>query len=188
MIDKDTKDLWDEQDQIYNDGKAREEAIKEHINQMTSLFQLNHVYKMWEDRMKELAAQVLKPGADEIIEEITGGLSALDYIWKLHGDYSYSGNQTEPFRPNALDYYVGRKCYHVWGTGILVKMRDGYGIRVRLPCGTEGCKGRITVYARPGCHNGAFCYVYSKEGEYLADLRNQWFKCTKCKSRKRRKL
>jgi hypothetical protein len=163
---------WEEQRNI-------REWIEELIGMMDSIFLLNGVNHIWESRMKELAAESLKPG-DEPIEDV----DALDYVWNLHGDGSWSSKQTEPFRAMALDYYVGRKVRHVWGTGTIVKMKEGYGIKVRLPCSHAGCRRTITVYAKPGCHRGAFCYVYDKDGNFLADLRDQSFDCGKCVSKK----
>lgn len=188
-IEQEHRAEFERQREAHDKEEAVLERIRELIGMVDSLWLLNGIYRNWEDRMKELAAVVLKPGTDEVLDEYDGALAALDYIWDLHGDYSFKGGQSEPFRPRALDYYVGRKFRHVWGTGELVKLsKDGehpprYGVRVRLACGTEGCKNKITVYAAPGCHNGAFCYVYDREGNYLADLRNQWFKCNSCSKR-----
>lgn len=171
---------------IDESDKAKVAQAEHLIGEIRSLWRLNRINRAWEDRMKALAAEELKPGSDELIED----MDALDYIWDLPGDRVWSSNQTEPFRPKALDYYVGRKVVHIWGTGEVVKIgktkrRDArYAIKVRMPC--YYCKtSRVTVYAQPGCHNGAFCYIYDRQGNYLADLRNQIVVCRRCAEKRR---
>jgi hypothetical protein len=160
---------------ILDDDDVAADQAKAAIVRCQTMFTLNSVRRVWEDQMKALAAERLHPGCDEPITD----LDALDYIWDLPGDCSWSSEQTEPFRPHALDYYVGRTVEHVWGTGTIEKMAAGYGIRVWLPCAY--CeKAGLWLYARPGCHTGAFCYLYDEQGQYALDLRNQIFVCPDC--------
>lgn len=128
--------------------KEREIAKKvcELFGKIKFLYNLNPLYLKWEERMKEIAFATLKVGTQEVIEEWDGGLSALDYIWDLQGDYSWSGKQTTPYRSKAVEYFLGRKVNHIWGTGIIARMKDkGFGIRVRIRCGT--CKSnKMTIW------------------------------------------
>ena len=151
------------------------------IKACQSVSHLASVVDEAQERIKDLAAEELHPGTDEVIED----LDLLDYIWKLKGDRVWSSKQTEPYRYWAIEHYLGRKVEHIWGVGTIVRMNPDskmsqamFGIEVDLPCNCGKTTKR--VYARPGCHTGAFCYVYSQEGEFLADLRNQWFSCDDC--------
>jgi hypothetical protein len=64
----------------------------------------------------------------------------------------------------------------------IVPMLETLAIRVSLPCARCGRNPMIT-YARSGCHRGAFCYVYDAEGNFLADLRNQEYVCSRCQEK-----
>ena len=140
------------------------------IQEETELWELNIVHEFWEERMKALGAERLKPGSDEPIED----MHALDYIWSLGGDRSISGDQV--YHPRAIDYYLGRTVCHVWGDGKLVRfirsdeemvprdrehfgdalvvsdvLRDRgykYGIALKYPC-TCG-KVEYDMFAIPG--------------------------------------
>jgi hypothetical protein len=41
----------------------------------------------------------------------------------------------------------------------------------------------MIAYARSGCHRGAFCYIYNAEANFLADLRNQEYLCSRCQEK-----
>ena len=133
--------------------------------------------------MNELAAAILKPGSRKTINDFDGGLHALDYIWQLDGDRVWSSGQKEPFRPRAIDYYVGRKVEHVWGKGVLEKTPDGtaghgYGIKLEYPCYCG--KKRYTMYAIPGVHIGGFAYLVQPGSHDFLDARNQVMTCPAC--------
>jgi hypothetical protein len=64
----------------------------------------------------------------------------------------------------------------------IVPMLETLAIRVSLPCARCG-KNPMIAYARSGCHRGAFCYVYDAEANFLADLRNQEYVCSKCQEK-----
>lgn len=67
----------------------------------------------------------------------------------------------------------------------LVMIDDELMIRVRLHC--TGCKERsITVYIGYGAPG--WCYAYSKNGTYRADLRNQEYVCKECSKPKEASL
>jgi hypothetical protein len=89
------------------------------IRSVPDIWDLNGIGVVWEERMKELAAEILKPDSDDVISEDDGGLHALDYIWHLGGDRCAGGDQV--FHRSALDYYIGRRVEHVWGEGVLVR-------------------------------------------------------------------
>lgn len=61
----------------------------------------------------------------------------------------------------------------------IVPMLETLAIRVSLPCARCG-RNPLIAYARSGCHRGAFCYVYDSEANFLADLRNQEYVCSRC--------
>ena len=63
----------------------------------------------------------------------------------------------------------------------IVSFRDSFAVQATLMCVKCGANPMI-VYARSGCHHGAFCYVYDEEGGFLADLRNQEYVCDKCEA------
>ncbi len=64
----------------------------------------------------------------------------------------------------------------------IVPMLETLAIRVLLPCARCGRNPTI-AYARSGCHRGAFCYVYDAEANFLADLRNQEYVCSRCREK-----
>ena len=64
----------------------------------------------------------------------------------------------------------------------IVPMEETLAIRVSLPCARCG-RNPMIAYARSGCHRGAFCYVYDAEGDFLADLRNQEYVCSRCQEK-----
>lgn len=154
------------------------------------------------ERMKEIAAEVLRPGSTEPITD----LCTLDYIWDLHGDYSISGDAV--YHSHALDYYLGRTVQHVWGEGPLVKFierddllldkereafgefvivspkfvhrRRHHGIKLDYPC---HC-GKVTyeMYAIPGVHNGGFAYLICEDTDKVLDVRNEIRVCDDCRA------
>lgn len=174
------------------------------IRSITDMSILNGVEQIWEERMKELAAEILKPGSTDAINEMDGGLYALDYIWGLGGDRCISGDQI--YHRSALDYYLGRKVEHVWGDGVLVRfirseekmldrertyfgdglwisdvLRDrGYrhGIALKFPC--QCGKVEYRMFAIPGVHSGGFAYLICEDYENLLDVRNQCRVCEEC--------
>jgi hypothetical protein len=64
----------------------------------------------------------------------------------------------------------------------IVTMLETLAIRVSLPCARCG-RNPMIAYARSGCHRGAFCYVYDAEANFLADLRNQEYVCSRCQEK-----
>ncbi len=78
-----------------------------------------------------------------------------------------------------LEQVFGR--YAAWNGQAfpIVPMLETLAIRVSLSCARCG-RNPMIVYARSGCHRGAFCYVYDAEGNFLADLRNQEYVCRRC--------
>lgn len=85
----------------------------------------------------------------------------------------------------TLDPYLGFKVSHdiLGRSGTLVKLDCGkFAVRWRVSCGSEGrkCKNRVTMYTTSGVHHGAWCYAVDKQGQHLADLRNQNVICEKC--------
>lgn len=80
----------------------------------------------------------------------------------------------------SLEGYVGWKVTHdILGTsGVLLKLKSGkYAVRWKIKCAKSGCTRRVTILTKSGCHKGAYCYVCDRQGEYLADLRNQQCVC-----------
>jgi hypothetical protein len=78
-----------------------------------------------------------------------------------------------------LDQIIGRLADWHGEPFPIVAFRDSVAIKVTLSC--VRCKGNpTTVYARSGCHTGAFCYVYNEDGQFQADLRNQEYVCDLC--------
>lgn len=193
------------------DDRALVAHIKSCIERVGSTFELNSVHTDWEERMKELAAKTLKPGEDFPLQEWEGHLALLDYIWDISGDRMWSSSQTEPFRPRAVDYYIGRRCEHIWGDGVLVKIlskepheldklkEDQYvirpnlaargvkhGIKLDYPC--ECGKTKHEMFAVPGVHTGAFAYLLEEETDRHLDVRNQCITCDNCGPRVREQL
>ena len=83
--------------------------------------------------------------------------------------------------PEVMEQHVGKEVDYHLGTGVLSKMDGGrYGILLSIPC-YDCLKSEIEVYARPGLHSGAFCYVYDKAGKYLANMRDQVYTCEGCR-------
>ena len=76
-------------------------------------------------------------------------------------------------------------CYAAWNGQAfpIVPMLETLAIRVSLPCGRYG-RNPMIAYARSGCHRGAFCYVYDADRNFLADLRNQEYVCSKCREKR----
>jgi hypothetical protein len=81
-----------------------------------------------------------------------------------------------------LEQVFGR--YAAWNGQAfpIVPMLETLAIRVSLLCARCG-RNPMIVYARSGCHRGAFCYVYDAEGNFLADLRNQEYVCSRCQEK-----
>jgi hypothetical protein len=79
----------------------------------------------------------------------------------------------------SLDQVVGRLADWHGEPFSIVAFQDSVAIKVTLLC--RQCKSNpTTVYARSGCHAGAFCYVYNEDGQFQADLRNQEYVCDLC--------
>lgn len=167
----------------------------------TDLGTLSVIVDNIHERMKTVAAEYLKPGSDEVIED----LGILDYIWGLKGDRWRGGGKPAHFY--AVDYYLGRKVSHVWGTGRLVrfikedeKMTDidreyfgpnlvvapnlvakgrHHGIELDYPCSCG--KKKYRMYAIPGVHLGGFAYLIREEvPDNLFDVRNHCMVCDEC--------
>lgn len=157
------------------DEKVKLERGLSAVEDLKEIRHLENIGRQADERIKALAAVILKPDSDDVIEMDV--LHILDSIWDLGGDTVFANGL--PNKEKAVDYYLGRKVHHVWGTGVIAKMKQFgmRGIRVRLRCYHEGCTRTKTCYARPGCHQGAFCYMYSFAGKYWIDLRNQGYAC-----------
>jgi hypothetical protein len=85
----------------------------------------------------------------------------------------------------TLDAYIGFRVSHdIFGdSGTLVKLPNGvFAVRWRITCQNESkrCKNRTTLYTTSGVHHGAWCYAVDRNGQHLADLRNQNAVCDKC--------
>jgi hypothetical protein len=194
---------WNE---LMGDRKAHEaeeatyDQIAELIEQSNDMFTLSSFKRLWEERMKVLAAEVLKPGSDETIKD----MHALDYIWGLGGDNCIRGDAV--YHPSALDYYLGRTVSHVWGEGKLVRFIRSddeildierehfgdalvvedelrgrgyrYGISLKMPCHCG--KKDFDMYAVPGVHTGGFAYLIMAGMENLFDVRNHTMVCDEC--------
>jgi hypothetical protein len=173
-------------DREWAESRERRKAAGAAVEAITSIGDLRSLRVDIEERMKALAAEILEPGSDKLIYD----LHALDYIWDLSGDRVTTVGK--PYNLFAIDAYLGRKVEHVWGIGEIAKMEpspdakgkrwDGsmYGIKVELPCGR--CEeATSTLYARPGCHAGAFCYLYTPDGTDHIDLRNFMWVCEDCR-------
>ena len=78
-----------------------------------------------------------------------------------------------------IQQLVGRSADWHGKPSLIVPFKESLAIKVTLECARCG-KNPTTVYARSGCHAGAFCYVYSESGEFQADLRNQEYVCDVC--------
>jgi len=95
---------------------------------------------------------------------------------------------TKPLRPEeldrrtdsgkSLDLWLGRKVIlHFGPTGTLVRHKTRkYAVRARVGC-HRGCGRGQTVYAVSGLHAGAWCYVYSRAGKYLGNMRDDVYNC-----------
>lgn len=81
-----------------------------------------------------------------------------------------------------LEQVFGR--YAAWNGQAfpIVPMLETLAIRVSLPC-ARCSRNPMIAYARSGCHRGAFCYVYDAEANFLADLRNQEYVCSRCREK-----
>jgi hypothetical protein len=179
------------------------------IDRAHSLRDLNIVHTVWEARMKELAAAILRPDSEETITD----LYALDYIWGLHGDYSITGDQV--YHPRALDYYLGRYIEHIWGGGVLMRIMTAedyetnftpkdraFYTRDRVFLSNPGtahplparnidygirldypCScGHVLyeMFAIPGVHTGGFAYLVTEDSPHYLDVRNQCRVCPAC--------
>lgn len=173
-----------EEKEYQREQKIKEEAIAA-IQKVNDLGDLSSLRRVCDSRTKEIVRKEV--GKSKLFNN--DQLYLLDYVWDLRGDLSwasepgkppYNPETGEPFCEMEMDRYLGWKVESNVGNGTIAKMADGgYGIRLRLPC--NRChKSRKTVYARPGCHVGAFCYIYDRYGKFLADLRNQEFVCWRC--------
>ncbi len=165
-------------------SRALRAAIESKIERVQDMGDLGCIARAAQERTKALAAEILKPGTEEPINEFTDGLYALDYIWDLRGDSVFGSGR--PNKHRAIDYYLGRKVEHLWGEGVIVRMTPEkvypakYGIKIELPCHVDDCESTSTRYAKPGCHSGAFCYLYDEDSKNMIDLRNQVFCCGEC--------
>jgi hypothetical protein len=178
------------------------------IDRVQRMSELSFVNQHWEEKMKLLAAEILKPGSEETITD----LHALDYIWNLSGDYVIGGGQI--YHARAIDYYLGRMVKLVFGEGKLMKIaydyadkrlpeadqkwfghghvwltdKDNefnlpsrgihYGIALQYPC--ECGKVKYDMFAIPGVHTGAFAYLVSEQSDEKLDVRNHCRVCEDC--------
>ena len=189
------------------DDDAKAGFVIDLIKTMTGLMNLSIITPWIEERMKDVAAETLKPGSDEVITD----LHTLDYIWDLSGDRSISGNKK--WHRRALDYYTGRMVkHHMLGEGKLIRFvpeddtedkmgyehgKDilssslynrghRYGIAVEFPC---ECGQKIySMYVVPGVHGGAFAYLICEEFDSYLDLRNHCMTCENCEPKVKQQL
>lgn len=84
----------------------------------------------------------------------------------------------------SLDLWLGRKVeLHFGSSGILVRHKTRkFAVRAQVHC-NQGCGRRRTVYAVSGLHNGAWCYIYDRHGNYLANMRDDVYNCGRHKKR-----
>jgi hypothetical protein len=151
-----------------------------------NIFQLDSIRVQCEERIKAIARDRLRSlGMDDDPQE---WLEALDLIWDLPGDRHlqlkdgkwFCPTTDEPAVSREIERYRGARVPHHRCIGTVVKMRDGgFGLRIRIKCAY--CSKRVTVYARPGCQRGFFCYIYDRNGKFLADLRNRMVVCEGCR-------
>ena len=163
------------EDTYWEDERRRLARIRRVLGTL-DMSALRYVIRDCQEEMRKIADKTLKPGTDEVITD----LATLDMAWGLPGGH-VDGDIEKPYLPRYLDFFVGRRVDTFGGVGPLVKTKDGYGIEIEMACSGEGCTETLKVYACPGCHLGAFCYVYDENGEFLADLRNQCYTCDKCR-------
>ena len=177
------------------------------VKTMKGILHLNVITPWIEDRIKEIAAETLKPGTDEVITDTY----ALDYIWGLTGDREIRGNQV--YHRRAIDYYLGRTVDHGMWTGKLMKIayeygderlpheheyfnhervwlsdkdnplnlpgrRIDYGIAIKFPCHCG--KVEYDMFAIPGVHTGGFAYLVAEDTDNYLDIRNQIRVCEEC--------
>lgn len=177
------------------------------VKTMTGLSNLSIITPWIEDRMKAIAAEVLKPGSDEVITDTY----ILDYIWELTGDREITGNQV--YHRRAIDYYLGRTVDHGMWKGKLMKIayeygderipheheyfnhgrvwlsdkdnpfnlpgrRIDYGIAIKFPCHCG--KVEYDMFAIPGVHTGGFAYLVAEDTDRYLDIRNQIRVCDDC--------
>lgn len=97
---------------------------------------------------------------------------------------------TEPIDLNLLDELLDAG---VDPDAVVGKLADWHGeefpivqladkriaIQIALTC-SECHANPITAYVCSGLHSGAFCYAYSFEGDYEANLRDQVYICEAC--------
>jgi hypothetical protein len=68
----------------------------------------------------------------------------------------------------------------------IVQLADNrIAIQVELTC-ARCHTNKTTAYVCSGLHSGAFCYVFSYEGEYQANLRDQEYVCEACREKQTR--
>lgn len=59
-------------------------------------------------------------------------------------------------------------------------------LRIQAPMSCAICGGNpITVYAGPGPHSGAWCYVYDENNAWLGDLRDNEYQCETCQAERK---
>jgi hypothetical protein len=115
------------------------------------------------------------------------------HLFSMSGSWAIVGETIETLlEPGPLDDLLESEAplEHVFGRHAawngqafpIVPMRETLAIRVSLPCARCG-RNPMIAYARSGCHRGAFCYVYDAERNFLADLRNQEYVCSKCREK-----
>jgi hypothetical protein len=103
-------------------------------------------------------------------------LKAVD-VWDLDS-YIDEGNAYE---------YLGRRVEHsCFGVGVFTRVRRKdrdsyqYAVEWEVDCPTDDCDNTFKFYTKSGCHQGAFCYVINKYGQYQCDLRNSYLTCGEC--------
>jgi hypothetical protein len=79
------------------------------------------------------------------------------------------------------DSFVGKKLvYHNNRAYPLMKLPTGRLVAA-ISHRCEFChKNPVTVFHGSGLHNGAWCYIYGFNGEYIANFRDQNYVCAEC--------
>ncbi len=115
------------------------------------------------------------------------------HLFSVSGSWTVIGETIETLlEPGPLDDLLESEApleqvfgrYTAWNGQAfpVVPMLETLAIRVSLPCARCG-RNPMIAYARSGCHRGAFCYVYDAEANFLADLRNQEYVCSRCREK-----